>query len=108
LLEFRQLPRPLWIRRVLVRAQEGQYGRRMRGRFCCGLVLRALRALRIEPRRGNQARQRVTACRAFVFAALCELLGPLTRHALPLAAVGGRETGRSYSTTWRRVSASGC
>jgi hypothetical protein len=30
----------LWIRRVLVRAQEGQYGRRKRGRFYFGLVAR--------------------------------------------------------------------
>jgi hypothetical protein len=43
----------LWIRRVLVRAQEGQYGRRKRGRFCCGLGLRTLPVLRLEPRRGN-------------------------------------------------------
>src|SRR5687767_6284969 len=38
--EFGWLWRPLWIRRVLVRAQEGQYGRKVRGRFCCVLVLR--------------------------------------------------------------------
>ncbi len=39
----------LWIRRVLVRAQEGQYGRRKRGRFYCGLGLRR------EPRQCNEA-----------------------------------------------------
>src|SRR5712691_12565391 len=37
--EFERLQRPLWIRRVLVRAQEGQYGRRKRGRFSYGLGL---------------------------------------------------------------------
>jgi hypothetical protein len=32
----------LWIRRVLVRAEEGQYGRRRRGRFCWGSAFGSL------------------------------------------------------------------
>src|SRR5829696_1170195 len=43
----------LWIRRVLVRAQEGQWLPRQREPFCLGLVLQRLRRFRIEPRRGN-------------------------------------------------------
>jgi hypothetical protein len=39
LLEFGWFQRPLWIRRVLVRAQEGQWLPRQREPFCYGLVL---------------------------------------------------------------------
>jgi hypothetical protein len=48
--------RGLWIRRVLVRAQEAQWLPRQREPFFLGFVLQRLRRFRIEPRRGNSKR----------------------------------------------------
>src|SRR5215204_2827568 len=68
LLELGVFQCPLWIRRVLVhpdrwpsaRAQEGQYGRRKRGRFYCGL------GLAVRAQEGQlKARWLLTSQRAF-------------------------------------------
>jgi hypothetical protein len=48
----------LWIRRVLVRAQEGHAHREQRWASYLGL------GLQLQPRRGSEARQRLTCCRA--------------------------------------------
>jgi hypothetical protein len=55
LLEFGVFYCPLWIRRVLVRAQEGQWLPRQREPFLLGLVLQRLRRLRLEPNAGASA-----------------------------------------------------
>src|SRR5688572_16362153 len=75
--------RGLWIRRVLVRAQEGQYGRRKRGRFLLGGS-----GWRLELRRGNaKVRFRFSGWGLVVSApaaTLCATGSPANHEALKL------------------------